>query len=77
MRPPTVRLSMPTVLSTLLVAMVGCVVPVARSCTLIRYGPAASSASIQITQLSTISGYHLRVAPPATLKRSPVVMSRP
>ena len=67
---------MPTVLSTLLVA-IEYVFPASRSCALIRYGPAASSASTQTTQSSAISGYHLIVAPPATLKRSPVAMSRP
>ncbi len=67
---------MPTVLSTLLVAIVY-VFPTSRSRALIVYGPAESSASIQTTHLSTISGNHLIVAPPATLKRSPVVMSRP
>jgi hypothetical protein len=44
---------------------------------MMRYGPAGSSASTQITQVSTISGYHLIVALRATTKVSPVVMSRP
>ncbi len=41
-----------------------------------RYGPASSSASIQITQRSTISGNHLIVALRDTTKVRFAVMSR-